>query len=416
MLNFQDTMSLPKRKVLMMKAKYIRHPIHTLKAAKSLAKAHLTMANLASSGRRKYKSDPRYDLKNVRDGFASSLDTRGDDSELLERICRAYIKTIQSQPPASEAYAATNWWEEIRQRSLQPVIRALLSSDVKTLQGMYRNFFRDPCSAGLLNVPFGMSKAYFGGTIKDIHRRFYLSESLHKLDYWSLKTQSRFSIHDLSGPGVGNPFGIYLDSILIRAGAPYQHYCAHMIDSVLPSSDPVVAEIGGGFGGTAYYLLRDCANVAYYNFDVPESLALSSYYLSKAFPKLQLHLFGEPDAPSAVSDQAKAFLMPLWELSTSPAASFDIVFSSHSMSDLSHKALLHYLRIVCRVTRDFFLYIGNSSAANLINEIVRRDYPSAALAKMSSSGWNDYPHSAKHVDEQECLYRFNVADLDCAEW
>jgi hypothetical protein len=211
---------------------------------------------------------------------------------------------------------------------------------------------------------------------------------------------------------VGNPFGIYLDEMLIRAGAPYQHYCAHMIDSVVPSSDPVVAEIGGGFGGTAYYLLRDCANMTYFNFDVPESLALSSYYLLKAFPKLQLHLFGESDAPNAVSGQATAFLMPLWELSNLPPASFDIVFSSHSMSDLSHKALLDYLRIICRVTRDSFLYIGNSPAANLMNEVIRQSYPTAILANRSSSGWNDYHHSAKLVDEQECLYRFHVADLN----
>ena len=396
----------------MMKVKYIRHPIHTLKAAKSLAKAHLTVAKLASTGRLKYKDDPRYDLKNVTDGFASSLDTRGDDSELLERICRAYIKTIQSQPPASEAYAATNWWEEIRQRSLQPVIRALLSSDVKTLQGMYRNFFRDPCSTGLLNVPFGMSKAYFGRTIKDVHRRFYLSESLHKLDYWSLKTQGRFSISDLSSPKVGNPFGIYLDSVLIRAGAPYHHYCAHMIDSVLPSSDPVVAEIGGGFGGTAYYLLRNCAKMTYLNFDVPESLALSSYYLLKTFPKLQFHLFGEPDAPNAVSDRAKAFLMPLWKLSTFPPASFDIVFSSHSISDLSHKVLRHYLRIISRVTRDHFLYIGNSPAADVIGKTIRQDHPSAVLVQRSSSGWSGHNHPSGRADEQECLYRFHMEDLD----
>jgi hypothetical protein len=388
----------------MLKFKYFRHPIRTSKAANALVKARLSMRSSAAHGRRYYRDDPRYNLQSVTDGFAFRLDTQDDDSELLERICAAYIKTVQHPQPASDVYKATDWWEEIRQRSLKPVIQALISRDIEALRRIYRNFFRDPCSTGLVNVPNGMSKAYFGGTIKDVHRHFYLSDSLRRLDYWSLKTQGRCAICELSGPKIGNPFGIYLNDTLIRAGATYQHYCAHRISSILSSAKPVVAEIGGGFGGMAYYLLRDRAGLTYFDFDVPESIALTSYYLSKAFPQLQIRLFGESDATT--DRAADVLLMPLSELSSVFSDSFDIVFSSHAMSDLSSNALQHYLHIVGRVTRDLFLYVGNSSTVDVINKTINRHYPLAAPVEINSSAWNDYANSSNSANELECLYRF----------
>jgi len=129
-----------------------------------------------------------------------------------------------------------------------------------------------------------MTKAYFGGTISDLHRRFYLGDALHRIDYWAKQVGSGFSTRDLAGPAIGNPFGITLDGTLIRTGAPGQHYCAHRIMRQLSSESAVVAEIGGGFGGMAYYLLRDRPRLTYLDFDLPESLALTTYYLHKAFP------------------------------------------------------------------------------------------------------------------------------------
>jgi|SRR5271170_181728 len=389
----------------MFKAKYLRHPIRTSKAANALVKARLSMRSSAANGRRYYKDDPRYNLQSVTDGFASCLDMGDDDSELLERICAAYAKTVQHPKPASEVYKATDWWEEIRERSLRPVIQALLSRDIRALRRSYQNFFRDPCSTGLVNVPNGMSKAYFDGPIKDVHRHFYLSDSLHRLDYWLLKTQGRCSIRELSGPKVGNPFGLYLNGTLIRAGATYQHYCACRISSFLDSARPIVAEIGGGFGGMAYYLLRDRPNLTYFDFDVPESIALTSYYLSKAFPQLRIRFFGEPDS---ISDQAAdVVLMPLSELSSVRAESFDIVFSFHAMSDLSRNASQHYLHIVNRVTRGLFLYGGNRSAIDAINKTISRDYPLAEPPEITPSGWNDHMDPSNNANEVECLCRFN---------
>ena len=49
-------------------------------------------------------------------------------------------------------------------------MNALLAGDLAALRAMYRNFFRDPCSTGLISVPYGMTGAYFGKKINNANR------------------------------------------------------------------------------------------------------------------------------------------------------------------------------------------------------------------------------------------------------
>jgi hypothetical protein len=136
------------------KSKYLLHPIQTAKRAKALFTTRLGMWKFAKHGELRFKGDHRYDLQNVTDGFASRIDTTDDDTELLERICAAYSKAIERQQSAPGAYRPTDWWQQVRQQSLGSVVQALLTRDIPALRTMYRNFFRNSCSAGLLGAPF----------------------------------------------------------------------------------------------------------------------------------------------------------------------------------------------------------------------------------------------------------------------
>jgi hypothetical protein len=372
----------------MVKPKYLRHPFRTALAARALFATRLSMWQFASDGQRRFRGDARYDLQNVTDGFVSRIDDSDDDAKLLERICAAYISAVKQEQFASEAYGATEWWRQVRQQSLAPVMRALLTRDVDALGRMYRNFFRDPCSTGLLAAPYGMSQAYFGGEIKNVYRHFYLSLALRRIDYWMVQTDERFALCELDGPQVGNPFGVHIDGTHIRAGAEYAHYCAHRIVSLLDSESATVAEIGGGFGGMAYYLLRDRPRVTYIDFDVPESIALTSYYLLKSFPQLQFLLYGEAKLTMGAIAQADVVLMPVFELATMPAESVDVTFSSHTMSDISSEAMVEYLNNIERVTRDSFLHIGNQRAGESISALMCRRYNSLELAETRPSDWH----------------------------
>jgi putative sugar O-methyltransferase len=364
--------------------------------------ARLNMRRFVLRGDRRFDDDPRYDLQSVTEGFVARPDDGSPNAALLDRICTAYMKAVKQQQFAHETYQATEWWEQQQRSNLKPVIQALMTRDIDTLREMYRNFYRDPCSAGLITLQ-SIAKDYFGETIKDLHRRFYLADALYRIDYWKARTGDRFLLRDLDAPLIGNPFGVMIEGTLVRAGAEYHHHCAHRISGLLGSKTSTVVEIGGGFGGMAYYLLRDRPGTTYIDFDVPESIALTSYYLLRAFPQLNFLLYGEQELTKETLSQADVVLMPAYELAAMPAASADVIFSSHAISDLSHAAMAEYLSEIARITRDYFLYVGNSPSGRAISALVDRQCPSFRLMETRPSEWHS--HLVPGTSEVEGLYR-----------
>src|ERR1700722_5994125 len=365
------------------------------------------MWRFVNAGKRRFATDPRLHLRNMNAGFASRADNSSVDARLLERICDSYMKAANRESFAPASYQPTEWWEQHRKISLKPVIQALRSRDTEALNAMYQHFYRDPCSVGLI-ADQGIARKCFEDA-GDFYRRVYLVDALYRLDYWKAWAGEAFTLSDLSGPPVGDPFGVMNEDVLIWAGADYQHYCAHRVCGLLNSrrdpglgSKTAVVEIGGGFGGMAYYLLRDRPGVTYIDFDVPESIALTSYFLMRAFPELTVLLYGEKDLTKEAIAQADIVLMPVFELAAMPAKYAQVTLSSHAMSDLTHVALDNYLKHIISVTTDYFLCIGNGSAAKTISERVKRRHPKLKMAETRSSGWHD--HKVQNINEVECLY------------
>ena len=389
----------------MLKLKHVLQPLRSIRATQQLVATRVDMRRFAERGERSFAHDPRYNLQSITEGFAPRLHTSTDDTALLDRICRAYIATVQKQHTAPDVYRATRWWEEIQQRSLRPVMHALLTRDITALRTIYSNFFRDPCATGLVSVPYGMTRSYFGSTMKDIHRRVYLSDTLYRIDHWQARTEDRYPLHDLATPDVGNPFGALVDGTLVGVHSDFRHYCAHRLAGLLESGTSTVVEIGGGFGGTAYYLLRDQPGMKYLDFDVPESIALTSYYLMKALPHLTFLLYGEKPLTQESIAQADVVLMPLFEMEKVPSSSVAITFSIHAMSDLSPEALACYLDNIQRTTKDFFYSVGVDRADPSMPTLIGQNYRSFRLKEKLPSGWHD--HKFVSASEMERLYRIN---------
>jgi hypothetical protein len=384
------------------KLKHVRHPLRTAAVARNLLALYLNIKSFGDRSHRHYRGDARYDLMNVSNGFASRFEDSCGDDEVLERICAAYIKATQRERFAAAEYQASAWWQQVRLASLGPVLRALGSRDIASLRGMYRNFFRDPSSAGLIGVPYSLTRSYFDTRIKDIHRRYFLGDALYGIDYWETMTGGRFPLQVLAGPEIGNPFGIMIGGTLIRAGAAYQHYSAYKIATCPFSARATVAEFGGGFGGMAYYLLRDHPGVKYIDFDVPESLALTSYYLLRSFPQLKFLLYGESALTGETLADADVVLMPLFEMESLPSKSVEMVFSSHAISDISPEAMTAYLRTISRVSTGCLLYMGSKHGAESVRNVTAEAQKPFRLDEMRPSGWNT--HRFPKADEVECVF------------
>jgi hypothetical protein len=384
----------------MLNLKHVVHPIRTAQIATRRLVAHIDLRRFASHSEQHFRGDSRYDLKYVTEGFASRIDASTDDTSMLERICRAYARTVSHPDSALACYGPTEWWGELRQSCLGPAMRALREADIGALRTMYSNFFRDRCSTGLIGVPYGMSKAYFHGPMQDVHRRSYIGDALYRIDYWLSQTGGRFGLPDLAGPEVGNPFGVTIDGTLVQSGSEYHHYCAYKILSRIETTPSVVGEIGGGYGGMAYYLLRDGRRLTYIDFDVPESIALTSYYLLKAFPRLAFLLYGEKDLTVEGLTTSDIVLLPLFEMARIPAGTLTLTFSSHTFGNLSDVAMAEYIGAITRMTREYFLYLGDSRGAERLSSLGRGRF---RLLEARSTGWNR--HKAPKAGEVESFYR-----------
>ena len=209
---------------------------------------------------------------------------------------------------------------------------------------------------------------------------------------------------DLKTPEIGNPFGTVVNGVFVRTGCEDQHYCAQkIIDLAGSRRTPVVAEIGGGFGGMAYYLIRDHPGVTYADFDLPETIALASYYLLTAFPDLKATLYGEAELSAQTLESSRIILMPSFEITKMPASSVDLTFNARLLFDLSPKSLHDYLTEIARTTRGYVLHLNRKEPSAAAHAWFQANAPQFELIQCEPSTWNDA--RTLHPNEMECLYR-----------
>ncbi|HZQ53731.1 MAG TPA: putative sugar O-methyltransferase [Bryobacteraceae bacterium] len=353
-------------------------------------------------GKRRFSGDPRFRLHLVDQGFAPRPRDAADDAVLLGRICDAWSKTMEAQHFASETFQPHDWWKAIQRANLEPAIHALSVRDFDSLRRMYGNFFRDPCGAGLTGLPLARIRS--GERASRSAKQLCLIDALHRIDLWKTRTGGWFGLADLTPPNIGNPFGVVLDGTFVRHSSEDQHYCAHRIVDLLgPAEAPVVAEIGGGFGGMAYFLMRDRPGVTYLNFDLPETIALASYYLLSAFPDAKATLYGEAELGAEALRSTGFILMPGFAIRQLPPDSVDVAFNARILSDLPAAGLREYLAEIARTTRSYFLHLNRREGSLAAHTWLAANAPCFKLVEKRLSEWNDA--RTFRPDEMEYLYR-----------
>jgi hypothetical protein len=381
---------------LRIRLKHFLRPARSLRVIRQRVAQRAELRQLIRIGRRRFAADPRYRMDSVEKGFAPRLQNSEDDTTLLKRICNAYSKAVERQSAASETFQPSRWWRLVEGGNLGPVKRALAAHDLDSLRLMYRNFFRDPCGAGLVGLP-GIAHGF------SRYKELFLIDALHRTDLWHHRTAGRFPLADLETPDIGNPLGVVIGNTLVRTGCEDQHFYARKIIELKGSAEtPAVAEIGGGFGGMAYFLLRDRPGLTYLDFDVPESIALASWYLLKAFPGLKATLYGEAPLNAETMNTSDIILMPGFLLPQMPDRSVDVSFNSHVLSDMSAASIHEYLAEIVRATRGSILHVNGTESCRTVSAWLGNNAKDFALVDQQPAEWNTA--RSLHPDETECLY------------
>lgn len=145
---------------------------------------------------------------------------------------------------------------------------------------------------------------------------------------------------------------------------------------------PRILEIGGGYGGLAYFLKRLIPAAHYVLVDLPESLLYSAIYLSMLLPDdaHDLHLPGSAPVDACRKPGFQYFANYLFDELVRSEDQFDLVINTLSMSEMSPAQVRQYcqgIRTVLAPGGMFFEQnqdnraIGHLSVAEIIGEYFR---------------------------------------------
>jgi hypothetical protein len=301
---------------------------------------------------------------NVRGGFVDRHATaRGGadgDRALLERITAAYLAAKADQPGAAEPFAVRGLWAEWIAVNFGPLVRALERRDWAAIGARLSNFHREPFALGIA-----------GSYVDLVRYRTPLLGAWYVrtlwCDYRRKLAEDGLDVRELSSPDVGNPAGVLLADRVISVDTLRYGYngftCARLLRDV---DEPVVLEIGGGFGEQAYQVLHQarCRQVPvrlYLDFDLPEVLVVASYFLLKSLPELRFRLYGEGPVTASPGAGFDVGLFPHFTIDQVEDCSTDLVLNTSSLSEMDESTSRHYLEVVNRVCRRYFMHVNHET-------------------------------------------------------
>ncbi|MFZ6011473.1 MAG: putative sugar O-methyltransferase [Bacteroidota bacterium] len=192
---------------------------------------------------------------------------------------------------------------------------------------------------------------------RSIGRNFLIWKDLFHLPVSALKLPSV----------VGNPWGLRIENELITPKAIRFHTNALQIKNLLDNTEEkTVAEIGGGYGGLALYLNREIKGLKYFNFDLPETLLLASYYLTLSLPDKKVFLYEGGEITPEIIKNHDIFMLPNYLIDKFPSKAVSVFFNSFSLSEMPPETNAAYINEISRITKSYFFH-NNMDRKGVVN-------------------------------------------------
>ena len=296
---------------------------------------------------------------------------------VINRLISSYHKAKNEQRTVPLPYQPGGAWKEDIETRRAEFLNALNSNDFESLSNLLTNFFRNNGLAGV------WCYGYYNDIVKASNnkKRWFINNILR--DYRTLiDFVDGFDVANLSVPKIGNPWGYIIKGTLVLPTACRHYYLASHVKNLIGDiKEPVICEIGGGFGGFAYYVLSIDRSIKYINFDLPEVLLIAQYFLMKAFPDKKFLLFGENGYHKICEETIKNYdiiLMPNFALPDLGDRTADLFINTGSLSEMDYHTVEEYVNQIARITKTYFFH-ENSDRPSLINfghiEVMSSKFP-----------------------------------------
>lgn len=325
----------------------------------------------------------------------------------IENIAKHYRLWKAEQEQADSVYQVSREWLPIYEKYMVEVIQALQENQIETLQSMYENLFRKPLSSGLHGLHFDMVSTYMNPEKppnQEAISKYLESCALGARNF--LLSCPGTSISKLVRPAIGNPYSYTLEGCNVFPCADYHYTFSEKISILLKKkSNPVILELGGGFGGMAYYCLRDIPNVKYICVDLPENAALQAYYLQSHFPHKKIELWGE----NPLSNDFDALILPSHGIESLADNSIDLSFNSYSLAEMGKDTMENYIKIISNITQDYIYHL-NHVHWEVSADSFPIDLSKFQLLFRNPTNWGKDPRRY-HLDQHEYLYKATTSTI-----
>jgi len=162
-------------------------------------------------------------------------------------------------------------------------------------------------------------------------------------------------------PNIGCCHGIKLGST-IWYHKDFEHILAAktIADLALGNKTLAIMEIGGGFGGLAYWLYKiGFRDITVY--DVPQMNIIQEYYLSKTLPEAKICFYDDNDKSLFESSEIK--ILPYWHLDKIPSKLYDISVNQDSLPEIPIPIAKDFLKKIIHTTKKYFYSVNQEAQA-----------------------------------------------------
>ncbi len=344
--------------------------------------------------------------------FTDSVEEAQDnEKEAVADSLRSYSIAKRNQSTAAPAYLPGGGWSHTGEfpyvASTEPT-----GGEIVEWAAYLRNFFRTNAISGMWDEPgmifssfskLSRAEAAFKNGIMNAHYRSWL-EAIPSAD-----------LGGLDAPHVGNPWGYMFKGHLLYEPVFEYSYQAHYINGLLAHlNSPVVLEIGGGFGGLAYHLLRNRGKrLRYVGIELPEKMLLQAYYLRSVFPDSRIFSYDGSGWPKNAEDY-DVILLPNYVLPGVPSSYADMVLNFRSLPEMSLATITEYIRQIDRIGRLFFyhenIYKARGDGGHGIPTVDFPPLSNFTLIFSAESRWLKYGAQSPYPCHENLLIRNEVLE------
>lgn len=278
-----------------------------------------------------------------------------NESELVGALIQAHGAMKADQPTVPAVYQPGGDWKILLEQQWATPSAYVASGRAHEFALFLRSFFRNEGISGFWKNDRIFERFCDANKIGQLAR---LETMLRQLRAWRSELPGADSAV-LDAPRVGNPWGFDIDGHLVVEPMPEYHLQAQMLHDVIGNRPrPTFLEIGGGFGGLAWQLLRGRPTVRYIGVDLPENVTIQAYFLQCALPDRRVLLYqsGMKRVDADMLADYDIILLPNFILPALDIPELDAAINVRSFSEMPLGTITEYFEQLDRLRARFLFH------------------------------------------------------------